>query len=127
MLNVLSNLFVAAVLAGTPLLLGALGEILTEKAGNMNLGVEGMMFMGAISGLVSSYYYEQFVLNAGGTPSGFVSCVGPKALAWPGWFWNLNRLTSVRRGSRYQAAQTHREYSVPGKRAWGPVSQKSAS
>ena len=53
MLNILSNLFVAAVLAGTPLLLGALGEILTEKAGNMNLGVEGMMFMGAITGLVS--------------------------------------------------------------------------
>ena len=75
MLNVLSNLFVAAVLAGTPLLLGALGEILTEKAGNMNLGVEGMMFMGAITGLVSSYYYEQFVIAGGGTPSGFVSSV----------------------------------------------------
>ena len=75
MLNVLSNLFIAAVLAGTPLLLGALGEILTEKAGNMNLGVEGMMFMGAITGLVSSYYYEQFVVNAGGTPSGFVSAL----------------------------------------------------
>ena len=75
MLNVLSNLFIAAVLAGTPLLLGALGEILTEKAGNMNLGVEGMMFMGAITGLVSSYYYEQFVLNAGGNPSGLVSAM----------------------------------------------------
>lgn len=75
MLNILSNLFVAAVLAGTPLLLGALGEILTEKAGNMNLGVEGMMFMGAITGLVSSYYYEQFVLNAGGTPSGLGSSI----------------------------------------------------
>lgn len=75
MFNTLTNLLVAAVLAGTPLLLGALGEILTEKAGNMNLGVEGMMFMGAITGLVSSYYYEQFVLNAGGTPSGFVSSV----------------------------------------------------
>ncbi len=73
MLNVLSNLFVAAVLAGTPLLLGALGEILTEKAGNMNLGVEGMMFMGAITGLVSSYYYEQLVMSLGGTPSGLVS------------------------------------------------------
>lgn len=75
MLNVLSNLFVAAVLAGTPLLLGALGEILTEKAGNMNLGVEGMMFMGAISGLVSSYYYEQFVISAGGNLNGFVSSI----------------------------------------------------
>ena len=32
-----------------PLLLGTLGEILTEKAGNLNLGVEGMMFMGAVS------------------------------------------------------------------------------
>ena len=73
MLNILSNLFIAAVLAGTPLLFGALGEILTEKAGNMNLGVEGMMFMGAITGLVSSYYYEQIVFNAGGTPSGVIS------------------------------------------------------
>lgn len=45
--------FNAAVIAGTPLLFGTLGEILTEKSGNLNLGVEGMMFMGAISGLVS--------------------------------------------------------------------------
>ena len=52
MLEILGSLFPAAVLAGTPLLLGALGEILTERAGNLNLGVEGMMFMGAISGLV---------------------------------------------------------------------------
>lgn len=74
-MTVLSNLFIAAVLAGTPLLLGALGEILTEKAGNMNLGVEGMMFMGAITGLVSSYYYEQLVIKAGGDPNGFVSAL----------------------------------------------------
>ena len=33
MLNTLNGLFIAAVLAGTPLLLGALGEILTEKSG----------------------------------------------------------------------------------------------
>ena len=51
MLDTLGRLFVAAVLAGTPLLLGAIGEILTERAGNLNLGVEGMMFMGAIRGL----------------------------------------------------------------------------
>ena len=64
MLNVLSNLFIAAVLAGTPLLLGALGEILTEKAGNMNLGVEGMMFMGAITGLVSDVPLSHIALNS---------------------------------------------------------------
>ena len=36
----------AAVLNGTPLLFGTVGEILSEKAGNLNLGVEGMMYMG---------------------------------------------------------------------------------
>jgi simple sugar transport system permease protein len=40
----------AAVVAGTPLLFATLGEILTEKAGNLNLGVEGMMLMGAVMG-----------------------------------------------------------------------------
>ena len=68
MIEILASLFPAAVLAGTPLLLGALGEILTERAGNLNLGVEGMMFMGAISGLAGSYFYEQAVLSSGGTP-----------------------------------------------------------
>ena len=50
--------FNAAVLAGTPLLFGTLGEILTEKSGNLNLGVEGMMFMGAVSGLASVFLLE---------------------------------------------------------------------
>ena len=36
MFSTLNSLFIAAVLAGTPLLLGALGEILTEKSGNLN-------------------------------------------------------------------------------------------
>lgn len=39
----------AAVLNGTPLLFGTSGEILTEKSGNLNLGVEGLMFMVARS------------------------------------------------------------------------------
>ena len=75
MLSTLNSLFIAAVLAGTPLLLGALGEILTEKSGNMNLGVEGMMFMGAITGLAGSYYYEQAIAKSGGSPSGALSAV----------------------------------------------------
>lgn len=53
------NFLFAAVLAACPLLLGTLGEILTEKSGNLNLGVEGMMFMGGIAGLAGSYYYEK--------------------------------------------------------------------
>ena len=50
MLNTLNSLLIAAVLAGTPLLLGALGEILRAIAGNVGLGVEGRVFLGAIGG-----------------------------------------------------------------------------
>jgi simple sugar transport system permease protein len=39
--------------AGTPLLFAALGELVTEKAGVLNLGVEGMMLVGAVSGFIA--------------------------------------------------------------------------
>lgn len=39
----------SALVAGTPILLAALGEIVTERAGVMNLGVEGMMLVGAVA------------------------------------------------------------------------------
>jgi simple sugar transport system permease protein len=44
----------AAVRSGTPILYATLGEILTEKAGILNLGLEGLMLMGAYSGFVVS-------------------------------------------------------------------------
>ena len=53
------NFFVAAVLMGTTLMYGTLGEILTEKAGNMNLGVEGLIYMGGSSGLIAAFLYER--------------------------------------------------------------------
>ena len=68
-LNVFLNFINMAVLASAPLLLATLGEILTEKSGNLNLGVEGMMFMGAISSLGAAYGYEHAVTLAGGVPS----------------------------------------------------------
>ncbi|MBC9783873.1 ABC transporter permease [Heliobacillus mobilis] len=40
------------VVAGTPILFAALGEILTERAGILNLGVEGMMLVGAVTGFM---------------------------------------------------------------------------
>lgn len=53
------GLIKAAVLNGTPLLFGTSGEILTEKSGNMNLGVEGLMFMGGAFGLCGAFLYGQ--------------------------------------------------------------------
>ena len=48
-----------AVVQGIPLLFGSTGEILTEKSGNLNLGVPGIMYMGGISGVIGAFLYEQ--------------------------------------------------------------------
>ena len=53
---------VAAVIAGTPLLFGTVGEILNEKVGHLNLGVEGMMAMGACSGFMVGYFTDSFLI-----------------------------------------------------------------
>jgi simple sugar transport system permease protein len=50
MMDNLIPILVAAVAAGTPMVFAALGELVTEKSGVLNLGVEGMMLMGAVTG-----------------------------------------------------------------------------
>jgi len=50
----LVDLLTAGVKVGTILLFATLGGILNEKAGNLNLGVEGMMLMGAVVGFTTS-------------------------------------------------------------------------
>lgn len=57
-MNFVVNFFVAAVLMGTTLMYGTLGEILTEKVGNLNLGVEGLVYMGGASGIIAAWMYE---------------------------------------------------------------------
>lgn len=47
-----------AILQGTPLLFGSTGEILTEKSGNLNLGIPGIMYVGAISGVIGGFFYQ---------------------------------------------------------------------
>ncbi len=68
----LIGLIKAAVLNGTPLLFGTSGEILTEKSGNLNLGVEGLMFMGGAFGLCGAFVYGQI---AGDSAVGAVAVV----------------------------------------------------
>ena len=50
-----------AIMQGIPLLFGSTGETLTEKSGNLNLGIPGIMYVGAISGVIGSFYYESSV------------------------------------------------------------------
>src|SRR3979490_1686329 len=44
-----------AILMGTPYLYVSLGECITEKAGRVNLGQEGNLFLGALTGFAVSY------------------------------------------------------------------------
>ncbi len=48
-----------AVMQGIPLLFGSTGETMTEKSGNLNLGIPGIMYVGAISGVIGAFFYEQ--------------------------------------------------------------------
>ena len=50
------TLMVALITVATPVLLAAIGELVVEKAGVLNLGVEGMMIMGAVCGFVGAHH-----------------------------------------------------------------------
>ena len=54
----------AAITQGTPLLFGSTGEIITEKSGNLNLGIPGIMYMGGVSGIIGAFFYEKFAGDA---------------------------------------------------------------
>ena len=60
-----------AVTQGIPILYGASGEIITERSGNLNLGIPGIMYMGAVGGLAGSFIYEQSVA----APNGWVGVI----------------------------------------------------
>ena len=47
-----------AIMQAVPLMLGATGETITEKSGNLNLGTAGIMYVGAISGVIGAFFYE---------------------------------------------------------------------
>ena len=67
----MSQLLRSAIIFGTVILFGALGEILTERSGNLNLGVPGIMYLGGIAGLASAFAYE----NVSAAPSPAVCIV----------------------------------------------------
>lgn len=48
-----------AVVQGIPLLYGCVGETITEKSGNLNLGIPGVMYVGGIAGVIGAFLYER--------------------------------------------------------------------
>ena len=66
------SFFPRAVMQGIPLLLGATGETLTEKSGNLNLGIPGIMYVGGICGVIGAFFYEQ-----SGGANGFLTVTIP--------------------------------------------------
>ncbi len=65
-----------AIIQGTPLLYGSMGETLTEKSGNLNLGIPGIMYMGGISGVIGAFLYER-TLGPNDVPNAFISIFLP--------------------------------------------------
>ncbi len=62
-----------AIQRGTPLLYGAVGETVTEKSGSLNLGIPGIMSIGAVSGFIGAYFYNE----APGNPNVFLGILIP--------------------------------------------------
>ncbi|MBO4284567.1 MAG: ABC transporter permease [Clostridia bacterium] len=76
-MNLLAFFINRAVMQGTPLLFGATGEIVTEKSGNLNLGIPGIMYIGAISGVIGTFFYENspIFVPALGVVIALISCL----------------------------------------------------
>ncbi|WP_058484972.1 ABC transporter permease [Defluviitalea phaphyphila] len=62
-MNVILIFIQKAIAQGISILFGAVGEIITEKSGNLNLGIPGLMYMGGIAGLMGAFLYEKGVEN----------------------------------------------------------------
>ncbi|MGY5453042.1 ABC transporter permease [Agarivorans sp. MS3-6] len=62
-MELFQQILVAAIKTGTPLLLVALGELICEKSGVLNLGQEGMMLMGAMAGFAGAYFSGSLALG----------------------------------------------------------------
>ena len=62
-IDLITNILYATLRCGTPLLLVALGEMVCEKSGVLNLGQEGMMLMGAVAGFITVYHFDSLAFG----------------------------------------------------------------
>ena len=64
-MNMLVAFISTSIPLAIPLLYGSTGEIITEKSGHLNLGIPGIMYVGAISSVIGSFIYENACAAAG--------------------------------------------------------------
>ncbi len=64
-MNLESLIFILSITiqSSIAVLLATIGEVFTERSGVLNLGVEGMMLMGALSGFAATYYFHNLLLG----------------------------------------------------------------
>ncbi|MBQ1553390.1 MAG: ABC transporter permease [Clostridia bacterium] len=74
MISPVANFISRAVVQGIPLLCGSTGEIITEKSGNLNLGIPGIMYVGAVSGVAGAFFHEKL---AAGPLNPFLAVIIP--------------------------------------------------
>src|SRR6201994_2802837 len=63
-MGLLEAIILSVIAASTPLLLAAAGELVAERSGVLNLGVEGMMIMGAACGFAGAYLSDSVIIGA---------------------------------------------------------------
>ncbi len=81
-----TSVIAGGLLAGVPLMFTALGEAISERAGVLNIGLEGMMLVGAYAGFLGAYYgHSMWVGYAGGIAAGVLaSCFMVVLCVWLG-------------------------------------------
>jgi len=62
-MDLIANILFATIRTGTPLLIVAIGELVCEKSGVLNLGQEGMMLMGAVAGFIVAFHTDSLMLG----------------------------------------------------------------
>lgn len=75
--SLITSILFVAVAAGTSLVFATIGEIYTERSGILNLGVEGMMIVGAVMAFAAAYYSESYWIGiaAAALASGFLALI----------------------------------------------------
>ena len=63
-MGIFEAIILSVLAASTPLLIAATGELVTERSGVLNLGVEGMMIMGAACGFATAWLTGSIIIGA---------------------------------------------------------------